>query len=163
MSQEENLPYLTFCIAEERYAVPVKRTAEVLEYARITKLPMADRSLRGIIDLRGKGVPIVDLRIELNLDASVPEESCSIIVLELPREDGVLLVGALVDEVYEVIEIAPSSIEPPSRFESRSGGDTQLIAGIAKADGHFVIILDTERLFNMEALTAAEEEVKAAV
>jgi purine-binding chemotaxis protein CheW len=163
MSQEGNLPYLTFSLAGECYAVPVERTAEVLEYARVTKLPMADRSLRGIIDLRGKGVPIVDLRIELGLDASVPEKDCSIVVLELPREEGILLVGALVDAVYEVIEVAPSSIESPPRFESRTGGDTKLIAGIAKADDRFVIVLDAERLFSKEALAAAEEEMATAV
>jgi purine-binding chemotaxis protein CheW len=163
MNNEGKLPYLTFSLAGERYAVPVERTAEVLEYARVTKLPMADRSLRGIIDLRGKGVPIVDLRIELGLDASVPEKDCSIVVLELPRDEGVLLVGALVDAVYEVIEVAPSSIESPPRFETRSGGDEKLIAGIAKADGRFVIILDTEKLFDTETLSAAEEDVAAAV
>lgn len=135
--------------------MPVERTAEVLEYARVTKLPMADRSLRGIIDLRGKGVPIVDLRIELGLDASVPEKDCSNIILELPREEGILLVGALVDAVYEVIEIVPSSIEGPPRLESRTDGDKKLIADIAKADGRFVIVLDTEGLFSKEALAAA--------
>ena len=163
MSQESTIPYLTFSLAEERYAVPVERAAEVLEYAKITKLPMAEGSLRGIIDLRGTGIPVLDLRVELGVASSVPEESCSIIVLELPHDGKASLVGALVDTVYEVIEIPTSLIEPPPRFKARSGGAREPIAGIARADERFVIVLDADKLLDMKALSTAEEEAAEAV
>jgi purine-binding chemotaxis protein CheW len=156
MDDAKKLPYLAFGLADERYAIPVSQAAEVLGHARITRLPMSDSAFKGIIDLRGKGIPIVDLRIELRLDPAVPEEECSIVVLELPSDTGeTRFVGALVDSVHEVVELDSSIIEPPPRLDSRGREGADFITGIARTESSFILIIDAEKFLDSGALARA--------
>ncbi|HOX34048.1 MAG TPA: chemotaxis protein CheW [Spirochaetales bacterium] len=137
--------YLTFTLDGELYAVRVSRVREVLGYSRITRLPKAAQYLKGIINLRGSSVPVVDLRMKFGLAGRAEGEASSVVVMELPSAEGGLVVGALADEVHEVLEIAGSSIEPAPRFGTRLAA--AFIEGVARRDEDFIILLDVERIF----------------
>lgn len=137
--------YLTFSLAKDQYAVPVDKVREVLEYSLITALPKTDSSMKGIINLRGQGIPVIDLRLKFGLTETVPLKDTAIIVLEVATEAGSSVVGALADAVHEVVEISPERIEKAPRFGTKVSAE--FIRGIGKRDDHFIIILDTERLF----------------
>jgi len=151
MTATTNRPYLVFGLGGESYAVPVERAAEVIESAKVTRLPASGQSYQGIINLRGKGIPLVDLRSELGLVSSVPEALSPIIVLELPAGDGSSrLVGARVDSVREVLELDDSSLEAVPRFGS--GGSLDCVSGIVRLDSDFVLILDPSKLLDQALL-----------
>jgi purine-binding chemotaxis protein CheW len=151
--------YLTFTIADERYALAVGRVREVLEYKRITKLPCQLPYLKGLIDLRGKGVPVIDMRMRFSLPGNNAMEDSEIVVSELGAGADMRVVGLLADAVHEVIEIDTESVEAPPRFGSGSTG--LFLKGIAKGESGFVLILDANRLLETEELLEVASAAKA--
>jgi purine-binding chemotaxis protein CheW len=151
--------YLTFGIDGEVYAVPVSKVREVLEHIKPTRLPKADDFLKGIINVRGTGIPVVDLRIKFGLPEIAATLDSAIIVMEINAAKGeILVIGALTDEVHEVIELDDKDMEPAPRFGSRI--DTSFIHGVGKRDGKFIIILDIDKAFSgNETGTLAEAVV----
>jgi len=135
---------LTFVLDGERYAVSVSQVREVLEYSAITKLPRTEAFMKGLINLRGRGVPVVDLRTRFGMPEKEVTKDTSIIVLEVGGEE--LVVGAMADAVQEVVELGEADIEPAPRLGSRL--DAEFMAGIGRKDEGFVVILDTDRIFN---------------
>jgi len=151
--------YLTFTLDNEQYAIGVARVREVLEYAKITKLPRTAAYMKGIINLRGAGVPVIDLRLKFELPETPITKDTSIIVMEVESLDGPIIVGALADAVHEVVEIDEKAIEPAPRFGTRLAAE--FIRGVGKKDEQFVILLDIDRIFNAEeisVLAAGKEE-----
>lgn len=147
--------YLTFTIADERYALAVGRVREVLELTRITKLPGQLRYFKGLIDLRGKGIPVIDMRARFGIPGTEATENRAIIVAELGTGTEMKLVGLLADAVHEVFEVDPGIIEaPPGLNANRS---ELLLKGIAKDENGFVILLDADRLLDTEELDEAEK------
>jgi purine-binding chemotaxis protein CheW len=140
--------YLTFQLEGERYAVSVGQVREVLEYTTITKLPRTEPFMKGLINLRGKGVPVVDLRTRFGMPEIEVTKDTSIIVLEVGGDE--LVVGAMADAVQEVVELDEADIEPAPRFGARL--DAEFIAGIGRKDEGFVVILDTDRIFDGEEM-----------
>ena len=154
--------YLTFTLNEEHYAVPVSKVREVLEYTRITKLPRTADFMKGIINLRGAGVPVIDLRLKFGMEATPVDKDTAIIVLDVNGHDGDVVVGALADAVHEVVEIAADKVEPAPRFGTKLAAE--FIQGVGKRDDGFIIILDIDRIFNndeVEMLRAQEAPVEA--
>jgi len=147
--------YLTFTLAHEQYAVPVSKVREVLEYTRITTLPKTAAFMKGIINLRGAGVPVIDLRLKFGMAETAVEKDTAIIVLDVDTEESSILVGALADAVHEVVEINPDQVEPAPRFGTSLAAE--FIAGIGKRDGYFIIILDINRIFGSEDLGILKE------
>ena len=143
--------YLTFTLDEEQYALSVLKVREVLEYTRITKIPKTAVYMKGVINLRGQGVPVIDLRSKFGLPEIENTKDTSIIVMEVEGNGGGVVLGALADSVQEVIELEPSQIEPAPRFGTRLA--TEFILGMGKKDEKFIIILDIDKIFNSEEVS----------
>jgi len=144
MQEQLSNQYLTFLLDGERYAVGVGQVREVLEHTKITKLPRTEPYMKGIIHLRGAGVPVIDLRSRFGLPEQAVTKDTSIVVLEV--RGGQLILGALADAVQEVIELEAEEIEPAPRFGTRL--DSAFIRGIGRRDGGFVVVLDIDRVFD---------------
>jgi purine-binding chemotaxis protein CheW len=143
--------YLTFTLDDEHYAIGVGQVREVLEYTKITRLPRTAAFMKGIINLRGAGVPVIDLRLKFGLAETPIDKDTSIIVMEVDAGEGRVVVGALADAVHEVVEIEEKAIEPAPRFGTRLAAE--FIKGVGKRDEGFVILLDIDRIFNAEEVS----------
>lgn len=148
MEQNAFNQYLTFTLAGEQYAVAVGRVREVLEYTRITRLPRTADFMKGLINLRGSGVPVIDLRLKFGMEETTVGKDTAIVVLDVNGSDGEVVVGALADAVHEVVEINADQIEPAPRFGTNLA--TEFIQGVGKRNDHFIIILNVDRIFNSE-------------
>ena len=140
--------YLAFTLAGEKYCVGVDRVREVLEYTKITKLPNTRDYMKGLINLRGAGIPVMDLRRKFGMDEVENTRDTSIIVMELRSGEHGTLLGALADSVQEVIELSPDEMEPAPRFGAKISNE--YITGIGKRGGQFLILLDVEKIFGAE-------------
>lgn len=149
--------YLTFTLEGEQYAIGVSKVREVLEHTKITKLPKTAEYMKGIINLRGTGVPVIDLRLKFGMPETPVTKDTSIIVMEVEGPEGAVVVGALADAVHEVVELEAGNIEPAPKFGTRLA--TEFIRGVGKREEGFVILLDIDRIFNsedMDVFRAAE-------
>ena len=147
--------YLTFKIDEEYFTVNVHNVREILEYSKITKMPDAPHFMRGIINVRGSVIPVIDLRLKFGMEQTVPKASTRIIVMDIEKEGGNLVIGSLADAVKEVIEIAPDEIEPPPDMGTHWKKD--YILGVGQYQDEFIMLLDIEKLFSMSELTTLDE------
>ncbi len=144
----QNNQYLTFRLEDEQYAVSVYSVREVLEYVPITRLPQTAAYLKGVINLRGVGIPVIDLRTKFGMPEIPITKDTSIIVLDITGREGLLIIGALADSVQEVIELEASDIEPAPRFGNNLA--VEYIQGIGKKDGKFIIILNMDKILNTD-------------
>ncbi|MFW5696022.1 MAG: chemotaxis protein CheW [Alkalispirochaeta sp.] len=151
--------YLTFTLLEEQYAVEVYDVKEVLEYTSVTRVPRTQDFMRGVINLRGSVVPVIDLRLKFGMGETEKTIETSIIVMEVEIGGEKVTVGTLADSVQEVINLEDSQIEPAPQIGTRI--NTEFIRGIGKQEDRFIIILDIDRIFSEEELTAVVEEVGA--
>jgi purine-binding chemotaxis protein CheW len=152
--------YLTFTLDDEQYAIGVAKVREVLEHTKITRLPRTALFMKGIINLRGTGVPVIDLRLKFGLAETPITKDTSIIVREVESQDGPVIVGALADAVHEVVDIDEKSVEPAPRFGTRLAAE--FIKGVGKKDELFIIILDIDRIFNAEEISFIKEKKEEA-
>ncbi|AEJ19661.1 chemotaxis protein CheW [Gracilinema caldarium] len=143
-----NNQYLTFRLEDEQYAVSVYSVREVLEYAPITRLPQTAAYLKGVINLRGVGIPVIDLRTKFGMPEVPVTKDTSIIVLDITGREGLLIIGALADSVQEVIELEARDIEPAPRFGNNLA--VEYIQGIGKKDGKFIIILNMDKILSTD-------------
>jgi purine-binding chemotaxis protein CheW len=149
MSELGEKQYLTFILDGEVYAVPVGKVREVLEYVRPSKLPKTVAYMKGVINVRGAGIPVVDLRARFALPEIPVTQDTAIIVMEIRDADGRLnLIGALADAVREVVEIRDEDLEGAPRFGVKV--DTAVIRSVGKLNGEFIIVLDIDKAFNEE-------------
>jgi purine-binding chemotaxis protein CheW len=144
--------YLTFTLAEEVFALDISSVREVLEYTSITKMPRTPDYIRGVINLRGRAVPVVDVRLKFGLSETQRTVSTCIIIVEVKICGDQTVLGALTDSVREVIDIEPRDIEPAPKMGSSI--KTDFIKGIGKQDGTFIILLDIDKVFSEEELAA---------
>jgi len=145
---QEPQQYLTFMLGGEVFAIGILHIKEIIEYGQLTTVPMMPGFIRGVINLRGAVVPVVDLSSRFGGKRSeVTKRSC-VVILELPVEDETQVIGVVVDAVNEVLEIAPGEIEPPPAFGTRIR--TDFIAGMGKVRDRFVIILNVDKVLSSE-------------
>ena len=139
------MQYLSFQLAGEEFAFGILRVKEILEYDTITRVPNAPAAVRGVINLRGSVVPVVDLALQFKLAPTAITKRTCIVIVEA-QVDGVdLVMGILADAVSQVIDLAPEAIEPPPAFGSRVS--VEYLVGMGKLDDKkFVLILDIDRL-----------------
>lgn len=144
--------YLTFLCGEDVYAVGILHIKEIIEYGSLATVPMMPACVRGVINLRGAVVPVMDLAARFGgAPSGISKRSCIVIVEVQGADDACKQVlGMLVDAVNAVVEIAASDIEPPPSFGTRIRPD--FIAGIGKAGGKFVTLLDSERVLSTEEI-----------
>lgn len=148
--------YLTFTLENEQYAVEVYDVREVLEFTTITKVPRTQEFMRGVINLRGSVVPVIDLKLKFELGKTEHTVDTSIIVMEIEVGGERTILGTLADSVQEVITLDTANIEPPPQIGTTIR--TDFIRGIGKQDEAFVILLDIKRVFSEEDLAAIAVE-----
>lgn len=151
----ERAQYVTLGVADELFAAPVEKVQEILDMRAIARLPQAPENLLGMIDVRGQGIPVVDLRLTLGLPAAADTENTRIIVLALAGQDGELRLGLRADRVFEVTVLDEAELDPPPAVGGSWSG--RCIAGIGRRNGRFVTVLDLERL-----LGSIEDAARAA-
>jgi purine-binding chemotaxis protein CheW len=151
----ESTQYLTFKLAEEIFALDVAKVREILEYTCVTKVPQTPDFMRGVINLRGSVVPVIDLRLKFGMTATEQSVNTCIIVAEVLMDDETILLGALADSVQEVDEMEPGQIEAAPHIGSRL--NTDFIKGMGKQDNHFVMILDIDKVFKSNELAMIAE------
>ncbi len=144
--------YLTFRLDKETYALDISRVHSVLDFEKLTKVPKTPDFMRGVINLRGSVVPIVDLKLKFGLEETENNIDTCIIISEVELEDETTVFGALADSVQEVIDIEPQDIEPPPKIGTKV--NTEFIKGMGKRDEEFIIILDIDKIFSLEELEA---------
>lgn len=146
--------YLTFTLDEEVFACSITRVREVLEFTTVTKVPRTPDFMRGVINLRGSVVPVMDLRRKFGMGETENSVDTCVIIVEVQVDGDGLVLGAMADSVQEVIDLTQDQIEPPPKIGTRL--DTRFILGMGKRGDEFVIILDIDRVFNAEELEAAQ-------
>jgi len=148
--------YLTFVLGEEIFALDIASVREVLELTSITKVPRTPEYMRGVINLRGHAVPVVDMRLKFGMSKVKDTVDTCIIIVEVDMEGENAVMGALVDSVREVFEMHADQIEQPPRMGLSI--DTEFLRGMGKQDDDFVMILDINRVFSAEELVAMGAE-----
>ena len=142
--------YLSFKLGEEVFALNVSKVREVLDYVAITKVPRSPEFMRGVINVRGSVVPVVDMRLKFGMSTTERTVNTCIILVEINLDGDTLVIGALVDSVQEVFDLEPDQIEPPPQIGMR--WRTEFIRGMGKRDEMFIIILDIDRVFSSDEL-----------
>jgi purine-binding chemotaxis protein CheW len=147
---QEEAQYLTFLLGGEMFAIGILGIKEIIEYGNLTNVPMMPPFVRGVINLRGSVVPVVDLAARFGRQPSeVTRRSC-IVIIEAGTEVGTQDVGLMVDAVSAVLEIPASEIEPAPSFGARIRAD--FISGMAKVNGKFVIALNVQRVLSIDEM-----------
>ncbi len=147
--------YLAFQLGEEVFAIDVSHVREILEFNAVTKVPKTPEYMRGVINLRGSVVPVLDMRLKFNMTQTEKTVNTCIVVVEVSMNGENTIIGALVDSVQEVFELDPEQIEPAPRIGIQLNND--FIKGMGKRDDHFIIILDVNKVFTTEEVSAAQE------
>lgn len=146
----ETNSYLSFNLGDELYAANVAEVISILEMQHITKVPKAPNYLKGVINLRGNVLPVIDTRIKFEMeDTEITKNTC-ILVLEVTIENEKIYIGALVDFVKEVLEISENQILPPPNIGSKF--KSEFIYGVYKNNEDFIMLVDLEKLFSIESL-----------
>jgi purine-binding chemotaxis protein CheW len=147
--------YLTFRLAEEEYGLEILKVQEIIQMQSVTKVPRTPSYVGGVINLRGKVIPVIDLRKKLGLPAVQNTEKTCIIVVQIERESGKLVTGIIIDEVKEVLDIAGEHIEQTPDFGSRI--NTEFILGIGKIGQSVKILLDIDKVMSAGELEVLEK------
>lgn len=153
--KEEEAQYLTFMLGGEMFAIGILGIKEILEYGQLTSVPMMPAFVRGVINLRGAVVPVVDLSARFGRHSSeITRRSC-IVIIEAESETDTQDVGLMVDAVSAVLEIPASEIEPAPSFGAKIRSD--FISGMAKVNGKFVIVLNVDRVLSVDEMAMLSE------
>jgi purine-binding chemotaxis protein CheW len=147
--------YLTFKLGAELFAIDVVRVREVLDLSEITRVPTAPPYMRGVVNVRGSAIAVVDLRMKFGLPTTPDTVNTRIVVLELELDGELVVVGGLADSVHEVLELDRSQIHEPPRIAMRWRAD--MIEGLGKKGDEFLIVLDITRVFANDAPLLVED------
>ena len=144
--------YLTFKLDAEEFGLEILKVQEIIKMMEVTKVPRTPEFVRGVINLRGKVIPIVDLRLKFGMEGKVNTDKTCVIVVQVRRRAGTVVMGIIVDEVSEVLDVAGEQIEPAPEF----GGavDTSFILGMGKIGGRVVTLMDVDRVLSGEDVAA---------
>jgi purine-binding chemotaxis protein CheW len=147
--------YLTFLLAEEEYGLPIKKVKEIIGIMDITHIPKAPDFIRGVINLRGKIIPVMDLRLKFGLQSMEYNARTCIIVIEIEAEESRRQIGIIVDTVSEVVNVQEGEIEPPPQY---GGKDTDgFLLGLGKVKGKVILLLNTHMVFGSGDLMLLKE------
>lgn len=141
----ETTQYLTFKLENELFALDIGKVREVLDFTTITKVPQTPDYMRGVINLRGSVVPVVDLRLKFGMAMAEQTVNTCVIIVEVELEGEKVVMGAMADAVQEVMDLEPDQIEPPPRIGTKL--NTDFIKGMGKHNEQFIIILDIDKVF----------------
>jgi purine-binding chemotaxis protein CheW len=143
--------YLTFSLSGEEYGIGILKVKEIIGMMSITRIPQTPAYVKGVINLRGKVIPVIDLRSKFGLDAGEYTERTCVVVVEVSRDEGHVLIGSIVDSVSEVLNIREMEIEETPDFGTSL--DTRFILGMAKVGSGIKILLDIDKVLgSIEAI-----------
>jgi len=151
----ETTQYLTFKLSDEVFALDITKVREVLDFTAITKVPRTPDFMRGVINLRGSVVPVVDLRLKFGMSRTEKTVNTCIIIVEVNVDSETTILGALADSVQEVMDLGPDHIEPAPKIGMLL--NTEFIKGMGKRDSNFIIILDFDKVFSAEDLALVQD------
>jgi purine-binding chemotaxis protein CheW len=158
--------YLTFDMRGEEYAVGILRVKEIIEYETVTRVPTTPVYVRGVINLRGAVLPVVDLAAKFGHGETEPGRTTCIVIVETQLRGEQLAVGLLADSVSQVVDLAAEDIEPPPPFGTNVRVD--FLTGMGKLEGRLILVLDIDRVLtpveldDLEAITTQTEETPLA-
>ncbi|MEO5356917.1 MAG: chemotaxis protein CheW [Nitrospirae bacterium YQR-1] len=147
----EMMQFLTFRLDDEVFALHIEKIREVLEFTTVTKMPRTPEFMRGVINLRGSVVPVIDLKQKFGMSYTEKKVDTCIIITEVDMEGDRVILGTMVDSVNEVMELEKGAIEPPPKIGTQLSNE--FIEGMGKQDEQFIIILDIDRVFSSDELT----------
>lgn len=148
--------YLVFSLSRVRYAIDILQIREIIEFGQLTEVPMMPRSVRGVINLRGSVVPVIDLSARFGKEATLIRRLTCVIIVEVEFESKFQVVGLMVDGVNEVMDIVADDVESAPSFGTLIS--PEFILGMAKvADGGFITILDLKRVLSLEEWAGIEQ------
>ncbi|MBF0328062.1 MAG: purine-binding chemotaxis protein CheW [Nitrospirae bacterium] len=150
----ETTQYLTFKLDDEVFALDIAKVREVLDFTTVTKVPRTPDFMRGVINLRGSVVPVVDMKLKFGMSTTQKTVNTCIIIVEVVVEGESAILGALADSVQEVIDLEPNQIEPSPKIGTRL--KTEFIKGMGKRDNNFIIILDINKVFSADELSLVQ-------
>ena len=158
----ENAPmqYLTFTLGDEVFAMDIRTVREIIQHAAMTVVPLMPNFVRGVINLRGAVVPVIDLQSRFGRATTVVGKKTCIVIFDASSEGEKVELGLMVDSVSEVIDILPAQIEPPPHFGTSIQRD--FIRGMGKVDGEFIVILEPERALNVDDMALLAEKTSMA-
>jgi purine-binding chemotaxis protein CheW len=158
-TEQDVQQYLTFMIGGEEYGVSLLKVKEIIEYDTVTEIPKTPEWVRGVINLRGNVVPVIDLAVKFRLAPSVAGKLTCIVITEVACEGEATVMGVMADSVCQVIDLKPQEIEAPPTFGTRVKVDYLL--GMARSGKKFCLILDTEKVLSTEELLELPDAVEA--
>ncbi len=147
--------YLSFKLDDEVFALGIFKVREVLDFAKVTKVPQTPEFMLGVINVRGNAVPVMDLRLKFGMTKAETTVNSCIIIMEIEIDGETTVIGALADSVQEVLDLDSDQIEPPPKIGTKL--KTKFIEGIGKRDGQFIIILDIDKIFSADELAIAQD------
>ncbi len=147
--------FLAFKLENEVFAFDISKVREVLEFDTVTKVPQTPEMMKGVINLRGSVVPVIDMRIKFGMGATEKTVNTVIIIIEIDLDGESTMIGALVDSVNEVMDLDMDHIEPPPSIGTQL--NTDFIRGMGKQDDQFIIILDIEKIFSSDELELVQQ------
>jgi purine-binding chemotaxis protein CheW len=158
---EHQQQYLTFSLSDEMFAIGIRQVREIIEYDSVATVPMMPSFVKGVINLRGSVVPVIDLSARFGRGVSEVHRRTCIVIVEVDYEDARQELGVVVDAVSEVLDIPAAEIEPPPAFGAKIRAD--FISGMGKVNGRFVILLNADKVLAVEEMAmlaeVAEKEV----
>jgi len=148
--------YLTFKLGDEVFALDITKVREVLDFTTVTKVPRTPEFMRGVINLRGSVVPVVDLRLKFGMSKTENNVNTCIIITEVTVDNDTTILGALADSVQEVLDLEPGNIAPAPKIGTKLR--TEFIKGMGRRDDRFIIILDIDKVFSVDELALVKQE-----
>ncbi len=140
--------FLTFTLAQELFAITITSVREILDMAEITRIPQMPPAVRGVVNVRGMAVPVIDLRLRFGLEEAERTVNTRIIIVEFRVGDSTTILGAIADSVKEVLELDTTSIDPPPAMGTAV--NTAFLRGIGKRDGKFILLLNIEKVLHSD-------------
>jgi purine-binding chemotaxis protein CheW len=157
VKEQDVQQYLTFMIAGEEYAISLLKVKEIIEYDTVTPVPKTPEWVRGVINLRGSVVPVIDLAVKFRLPASVAGRLTCIVITEVECGGEATIMGVMADSVRQVIDLKPENVEHPPTFGTRVKVD--YLNGMARSGKKFCLILNTEKVLSTDELLELSEAV----
>ena len=154
-SGEKESKYLTLSLAGEEYGIEILKIKEIIGMMPVTTVPLTPPFVKGVINLRGKVIPVLNLRLKFGMEEVAFSERTCIIVVETKRQGGSVLIGVVVDSVSEVLNIKANDIEETPAFGAQM--DTNYILGMAKTSGGVKILLNIDRVLNADELNVCDK------
>ncbi|MBP1314996.1 chemotaxis protein CheW [Herbaspirillum huttiense F1] len=148
----ESRQFLTFLVGTESFAMPIASIREIIEFGGLTEVPLMPEFLRGVINLRGSVVPVIDLSVRFGRAPTVEAKRTCIIIMELVQDEQLLLLGVMVDAVSAVLSIGVDHIEPRPSFGAGIRAD--FIEGMINVNERFIVVLDVQRVLSVDELAS---------